>query len=151
MSVRWILAALHLLGLGIGLGAIWARHRGLRGALDLPGIRRVLVADSWWGIAALIWITTGVVRAFSGFEKGTSYYLQNYLFHTKMGLLLLILVLEVGPIVTFAGWRKQVAKRATPDTSKAPRYATTSMVQVGLVVLMVIAATGMARGYGMIR
>ena len=151
MSGRWLLAALHLLGLGIGLGAIWARTRGLRGTLDLPGIRRVLAADSWWGLAALVWIVTGAIRAFTGIEKGTSYYLQNYLFHTKMGLLLLILVLEVGPIVTFIAWRKQVAKNTSPDTSKAARYASTSMVQVVLVVLMVIAATGMARGYGMIR
>ena len=149
MSVRWLLAVLHLLGLGIGLGAIWGRNRALRGSLDLAGIRRVLAADTWWGIAALIWIVTGVIRAFSGFEKGTDYYLRNYLFHTKLGLLLLILVLEVGPIVTFGGWRRQLAKGTTPETSKASRFATTSMLQVVLVVLMVIAATGMARGYGM--
>ena len=146
--MRWILAVSHLLGLGIGLGAVWVRARALRGALDLPGIRRVLAADSWWGIAALIWVVTGVMRAFSGFEKGTTYYLQNYLFHTKLGLFLLILVLEVGPIVTFIAWRRQLAKGGAPDTSKAARFATTSMVQVVLVVLMVITATGMARGYG---
>ena len=31
MSIRWILAALHLFGLAIGLGAVWARGRALQG------------------------------------------------------------------------------------------------------------------------
>ena len=30
MTIRWILAALHLLALGIGLGAVWSRGRLLR-------------------------------------------------------------------------------------------------------------------------
>ena len=149
MLGRWILAAFHLLSLGIGLGAIWVRARVLRGPLDLSALRTVLSAHAWWGLAAHLWIVTGVLRAFAGFERGTTYYLHNHLFHAKMGLLLLIIVLEVGPLITFRGWRKQVAKGLTPDTTKAARFATTSMVQVVLVVLMVIAATGMARGYGM--
>jgi putative membrane protein len=147
--MRWLLAVLHLLGLGIGLGAIWARSRSLRGTLDVQGVRRVLAADTWWGIAALLWISTGLLRAFAGFEKGSAYYLQNHLFLGKLGLLLLILALEIGPILTFIGWRKSLAGGGMPDTAKAPRYATTSSVQVVLVILMVIAATGMARGYGM--
>ena len=148
MSIRWLLAALHLLGLGIGLGAVWARSRALRAPLDDGGIRRVLQADTWWGIAALVWISTGLLRAFAGFEKGTTYYIHNHLFLMKMGLLVGILILEVGPIVTFGAWRRQLRRGSTPDTSKAGRFAGTSVWQVVLVLLMVIAATGMARGYG---
>ena len=148
MSVRWILAALHLFGLGIGLGAIWARSRALRAPLDAAAIRRVLQADTWWGIAALVWISTGLVRAFAGFEKGTTYYIHNHLFLMKMGLLVGILILEVGPIVTFGAWRRQLSRGTAVDTSKAERFAGTSTLQVVLVLLMVIAATGMARGYG---
>lgn len=148
MSGRWVLAVLHLVSLGIGLGAIWVRSRALRGPLDQTAIRAVLSAHIWWGVAGHLWIVTGLLRAFTGLEKGTAFYLQNYLFHAKMGLLVLLVVLEVGPIITFRRWRQQLATGTTPDTSKAPRFAATSMVQVVLVVLMVIAATGMARGYG---
>jgi len=77
MSIRWLLAALHLFGLGVGLGAVWARSRALRGTLNTAGIRRVLGADTWWGIAALVWISTGLLRAFAGFEKGTTYYVHG--------------------------------------------------------------------------
>lgn len=148
MALGWLLAVLHLLGLGIGLGAVYARSRALRGVLDGPGLRRVFLADSWWAVAAGLWIVTGLIRAFAGFEKGTDYYLQNHLFLTKMGLLLLILVLEIGPMVRLIVWRRSMAQGVVPDTTSASRYARVSMIQAVLVLLMVAAATGMARGFG---
>lgn len=36
MTIRWLLAALHLLGLGIGLGAVWTRRQELLGPLPSP-------------------------------------------------------------------------------------------------------------------
>ena len=51
--MRWLVATLRLLALGIGLGAVGARGRGLPGELDQTGLRRVFDADTWWGIAAV--------------------------------------------------------------------------------------------------
>jgi len=65
MMLRWLIASLHLLALPLGLGAVWARHRALRAVLDADGLRRVLFADNLWGLAALLWIGTGLLRAFA--------------------------------------------------------------------------------------
>jgi putative membrane protein len=146
--VRWLFAWLHLLGLGIGLGAVWARARALRGPLDTAGLRRVFYADGWWGVAAAIWIGTGLVRVIGGLEKGMDYYLQNHVFWGKMTLLLAILVLEIPPMLTFIRWRVQVARGESPDTAVAGRYARISYLQAALVLLMVLAASAMARGVG---
>lgn len=100
------------------------------------------------GIAALLWIGTGLVRAFGGFEKGSFYYLHNHVFWAKMVLLVAILVLELGPMIALIRWRGAVARGAVPDTRAASRFARISFVQGILVVLMVLAATAMARGYG---
>lgn len=148
MAIRWLFAALHLLALGIGLGAVWARGHALTGALDSAGLRRVFAADTWWGIAALLWIATGLVRAFAGLEKGTVYYLHNHLFWAKMALLGLILLLEIAPMVALIRWRVLAARGEEVDTRRALRFARISRLQAGLVVLMVLAATAMARGYG---
>ena len=145
---RWSLAALHLLALGIGLGAIWARGRALFGELDAAGLRRVFYADNWWGLAAVLWVITGVVRAFGGFEKGTFYYLHNHLFWTKMLLLVAILVLEVRPMMRLIQWRRVVARGERPDLQGARSLARASFIEAGLVIGMVLAATAMARGYG---
>ncbi len=146
MPLRWLFASLHLVGLGIGLGAVWARARALREPLDATGLRRVFYADGWWGVAAAVWIGTGLVRVFGGLEKEMSYYLQNHVFWGKMTLLLAILVLEIGPAVTLVRWRVQLARGEAPDTRLAPRFAHISIVQAVLVLLMVLAATAMARG-----
>ena len=148
MIVRWLLAATHLLALGIGLGAVLDRWWSLRGPLDATGLRRVLRADTLWGVAAFLWISTGLLRAFAGFEKGTAYYLGSHVFLTKMGMLLLILILEILPIATFARWRGELARGAAVDTTRAHVLARISLIQAALVVLMVFAATAMARGLG---
>ncbi|MBI4502239.1 MAG: DUF2214 family protein [Gemmatimonadetes bacterium] len=148
MLIRWLLAALHLIALGIGFAAIWGRARALRLPLDRQGLSRVFTADTTWGIAAVLWIGTGAVRAFGGWEKGTSYYLHDRWFMGKMTLLLIILALEVWPMITFIRWRMHSAKGATIDTSPARKLALVSTVQAALVLLMVLAATAMARGLG---
>jgi putative membrane protein len=146
--LRWLLAAVHLLALGIGLGAIWARALALRGPLDEAGVRRVLYADTWWGIAAILWIGTGLVRAFGGFEKGALYYTHNHYFWVKMGMLGSILLLEIMPMITFIKWRTRLARHETIDARNAASFATTSFIQAALIVFMVLAATAMARGDG---
>ena len=147
--LQWLLASLHLLALGIGLAAVWTRGRALRGQLDSNGLQRVFLADTLWGVAAVLWIATGLVRAFGGIEKGTAYYIQNDAFLIKMILLGLILILEVWPMVTLIQWRVRVRRNQLPNTNVAATMASISWVQTGLVILMVFAATAMARGYGM--
>ena len=119
MFLRWIFAALHLLGLGIGLGAVWARATCVRGPLDSRRSARVFSADAWWAVAAAVWIGTGLVRVLAGLEKGMDYYLQNHVFWGKMALLLAILILEISPIVILARWRAQVRRGEMPDTRPA--------------------------------
>lgn len=148
MYVRWLFAALHLLALGMGLAAVWSRAHALSGNLDNDGLQRVFLADTFWGVAAGLWITTGLIRAFAGLEKGSAYYLGNSMFLVKMGLLGLILILEVWPMVTLIRWRIKLRQGQLPDTNAAPAIARISQLEVVLVVLMVFAATAMARGIG---
>ena len=148
MALRWLLAAVHLLALGIGLGAVLARARALRDPLDASGLRRVFAADTWWAVAAALWISSGLWRWLAGVEKPTSYYTDNHVFWLKLALLVLILALEILPIVTLTRWRRQAGSAGSIYTGAAPRLARISSVQAAIVVLMVLAATAMARGYG---
>ena len=90
MILTIIFASAHYLALGIGLGSIFMRGRYLRSLRlrqDLnTDLRRLFAADNFWGLAALLWIGTGLMRAFGGLEKGTSYYLHNPMFWVKMAL-----------------------------------------------------------------
>ncbi|MEJ1227933.1 DUF2214 family protein [Pseudomonas sp. CCNWLW56] len=147
MWAHWSLAAIHLLAFALGLWAVLTRGTALRrlaGGVD--AVRNVLVADSVWGVSALVLLVTGGMRAFGGFEKGSDYYLHQPLFHLKMTLLLLILLLELVPMITLIKWRMALGKGLAIDASRAGRLARISHVEALLMMLMVVAATGMARG-----
>lgn len=146
--LRWLLAAFHLLAFGIGLGAIWVRARALQGVPEEGCVRRVLRADSWWGVAALLWLATGLPRLLMGTEKPTAYYLANHLFWLKMALFLLVFLLELGPMLGFIRWRNALRQGKAPDTTLAPRWALISRVEIGLVLVLLFVATAMARGFG---
>jgi putative membrane protein len=150
--LRLTLAILHLLALAIGLRAVIARGSALHAPLSVESLRRAFRADSEWGIAAMIWISTGLWRYLGGTEKLTSYYNHNSFFRAKMFTLVVILALEIWPMVTLIRWRVALARHTAPDAfarqSVARRIASISFVQAALVVLMVCAAAAMARGYG---
>ena len=149
MSLRVVLAWIHILALGIGLGAAWARAGAARRLSRNPSnfdLRsRVLGPDNWWGIAALLWLVTGLWRLLGSTEKSTSYYLANHIFYAKMGMFLVVLLAELWPMITLIRWRRG---KAVPSTETAKRIAAISYVEAVLVAAIALAAVSMARGFG---
>ena len=143
-----VVSALHVLALALGLPAVYFRGRALKGRLDADCLRQLFVADNVWGVAAGLWLATGLARAFAGLEKGSAFYLGSHLFWTKMALFIAVVALEVWPMTTFIRWRARLARGETPDTSRAAGLYTVNHVQMALVVVMVVVAAFMARGFG---
>ena len=150
MTLRWLLAAMHLLPLGVGLGSVWARARLLGGAtLDGVTLRRALAADAWWAVAALLWFGQRPLAPVRGHREGHGVLSGEPRLLDQDGPAgRAILALEVRPIVTLTAWRRILARGETPDLRAAGGIARTSYVQAALVILMVLAATAMARGLG---
>jgi putative membrane protein len=144
-----VVSALHVLALALGLPSVYLRGRALKGRLDREGMRQLFAADTVWGIAAALWVVTGLLRAFAGLEKGSQFYLASPLFWIKMALFVVVLLLETSPVATFMRWRMQLRRGQTPDTSRARALYIVNHVEMALVVLMVFVASFMARGFGL--
>ena len=147
MVLAAIVSALHLLALAIGLPAVYLRGRALKGPLDAPGFKRLFAADNVWGLAALLWILTGLLRAFAGLEKGTQFYLHSRLFWLKLDLFALLFLLEILPMMTLIRWRRQRRRAGVPDTSSARRLYVLTHIEMALIVAIVFVAALMARGF----
>jgi putative membrane protein len=140
-----LLSAIHLLTLAIGLGAVYMRGRALRQTLDPAGWRRVLAADSLWGLAAVLWIASGVARVFFG-GKEPGFYWRNGLFWSKLGLFGIVFVLELRPMITFISIRSALRKGSPLPAFPLQHYQRINTAEIALVVAIVFVATFMARG-----
>lgn len=151
MLSRASLSALHVLALAIGFAAVFTRGRRLRDLRRSPEDPAILTqlfqADSFWGLAALLWIATGFFRAFGRLEKTPDFYLRNGFFWVKMALFALILALELRPMATFIGWRSSRARGVSRvgETNLGALIAIND-AETGLVLLIPFVAALMARG-----
>ncbi|HWH88552.1 MAG TPA: DUF2214 family protein [Pseudomonas sp.] len=147
MLSQWILAAIHLFAFVLAFWAVLTRGRAFSQlTANMAQVKRVLLADNLWGLSALTLLVTGGMRALGGYEKGADYYLHQPLFHLKMTLFLLILLIELAPMITLIKWRVASSRGVVIDTGRAKLYARISHVEALLLTLMMVAATGMARG-----
>ena len=145
MITSALLSAIHLLTLALGLGAVYARGRALAGRLDDAGWRRLLAADNAWGIAAGLWIASGLARVFFG-GKETSFYSRNGFFWIKMALFALVFGLELAPMTTFIRVRA-ARRRGTPlPQFSIDTYRRINTAETALVLAIVFVAAFMARG-----
>jgi putative membrane protein len=69
MTLRWLVATIHLLALVIGAGAICVRAWSLRTAADPGRLPTVFLADTFWGIAAMLWIGTACGACSAGWRR----------------------------------------------------------------------------------
>lgn len=150
MTTRLLLAWLHLIALAVGTGGVWSRARALRDSLRDPAdpraLRRAYTSDAWWGVAAALWLITGLWRLFGSTEKNTSYYFSNHAFLLKMALFIGVLALEAWPMITLTKWR---LGKVLPNPRDAGRIEVISYVECAMVLAIVLAAVTMARGYAM--
>ncbi len=151
MILRASLSALHVLALAIGFGAVFARGRRLRDLRRAPedgnALRRLFQADSLWGLAALLWIATGLLRVFGRLEKQPEFYLRNGFFWVKMALFGLVFALEIRPMVTFIRWRAARSRGGSPAAgANLDGLIGINDAETALVLLIPFAAALMARG-----
>lgn len=150
--LRITLASVHLLALALGMMATVLRGTALREG-TLAGLHRALRLDAIWGIAAALWIVTGLWRLLGELEKPLTYYLSNHWFMAKMGCFVLIFVLEIAPMRTLARARSALGRGedAGPIVDPAAkRIALIGHIQATIALVMIFMAVAMARGYGVI-
>lgn len=144
-----LFSTFHLFALAIGLPSVIMRGKALKDLqTDPSALQRVFFADNLWGIAAILWIATGLFRAFGPFEKGSGFYLHSGTFLIKMGIFAVLFSLELWPMITFIRWRIAQAKGRPINTSRAGLFFKFNTAEIVLTIAMPFFASMMARGIG---
>lgn len=112
-------------------------------------IRRLGFADIGYGASAAAVLFTGLGRLFFG-AKPLGFYVQNPVFHTKVGLFLLLGLISILPTVRILAWRKAVAADAAfqPGAAAQRVVRRAVMIQLHGIALIPLLAALMARAIG---
>jgi putative membrane protein len=106
--------------------------------------RRLARIDALYGLSALVALGTGLLKVFDG-DKPAAYYGANPLFHVKVTLFVVVLLLSVYPTVQFIRRRRAAADAEVVYPSS---IGVLLRIQLALLLAMPLLAVLMARGYG---
>jgi putative membrane protein len=145
-----IMAFLHHFAAFTLTAAIIYEHTAFRKDLSLSEARRIQRMDIVYGVSAGFILIVGLLRVFY-FEKGTSFYAQNWFFWTKMFGFALAALLSIYPTVRFVSWNKFFAKNQAPEISDqdVSRIKLILRLEMAAIAFILFSAAMMARGVGM--
>jgi len=141
------LAYLHFLSIISLVALILAEAVLLRPTLIAQSGRWLSRLDSGVGIAAVAVLASGLSRAVWG-AKGWAYYAHNPVFHTKIGLFVLIALISIVPTALFIRWTRSFRRDPAymvpaAELKRARRYV---LIELHLLVLLPLMGVMMARG-----
>lgn len=146
-----IAAYLHYISIFALFALLSIEHVMFSKELDIARARSLIITDLAYGACAGLVLATGLVRVI-WFGKGWQYYLQNSVFHSKIGLFILVGLLSVYPTYVYLSWRNALIEGQMPVITQRQKKMVTLTIRIELLLLLAIPllATLMARGFGVI-
>ena len=120
--------------------------------LSLLQARRLLRTDIIFGASATAVLIVGLLRV-AYFEKGPAYYWHDAFFLVKFGAFIVAALISIYPTVTFLSWRKSLQSGTVPQIAAARtrRVRLCLMLELTAIVVILLCAAFMARGFGYLR
>lgn len=149
MDLDFLLAAAHHILVFALVAALTAELVLMRGPLEAPTIRRLVVFDIVLAASATLLLIVGVLRVLYG-VKGWEYYAVNHAFWSKITLFVVIALLSIKPTLNFLRWRKAAASQpgyVAPE-GEAASVRRFLHLEAMLLFVMPVLAAAMARGLG---
>src|SRR5215469_109838 len=120
--------------------------------LSLLQARRLLRTDTIFGAAAGAVLVIGLLRVWF-FEKGPSYYWHDTFFVAKFSAFVIAGLISIYPTRTFFSWNRSLRAGTVPEISveRTQRVRLCMMLELAAIVLILLCAPLMARGFGYLR
>lgn len=141
---------LHYLGIMALMGSLITEHVVLKPNITNEQIKTLAVVDLIYGISAGLVLITGLLRWFVVDPKGVAYFNTNPLFHIKLTLFVIVVILSIFPTMKFLKWRKSVVNGKDPEitTGEVKKQLMFLRIELLLVAIIPLLAVMVARGVG---
>ena len=120
--------------------------------LSLTQAQRLLRTDNIYGASAGVVLVVGMLRV-AFFEKGPGYYWHDIFFLIKFGAFVVAALISIYPTVTFLSWNRGLKAGTAPEISveRTQHVRLCLMLQLTAIVVILLCAALMARGFGYLR
>jgi putative membrane protein len=120
--------------------------------LSLVQARRLMRTDTIYGVAAGTVLVVGLLRV-EYFEKGPAYYWHDVFFLMKFAAFLVAALISVYPTLVFLSWSRTLKAGTAPEISaeRTRRVRMCLMLELALILVILLGAALMARGFGYLR
>lgn len=123
----------------------------IRPGITVSSLPLAATLDRAYGASAVLLLGVGFSRVAWG-TKGSSYYLSNPLFWTKIGLFMAVAIFSIPPTVQLIRWSKQahVQTGFLPSNEQVRRIQWWLRAEWIVVMFIPFLAAAMARGIGLV-
>ena len=148
MTLEAVLAALHLVAIltfvvFLSSQAALCRMEWMNAAV----VERLARLNVIYGVAGALMIASGVARVLWGI-KGASWYLSQPLFHIKITIILVMILLSFWPSLVFRRWRHALRSTgALPAAQEVAKVRRLVMIQSHVLPVVAVIAVFWARGW----
>jgi putative membrane protein len=145
MITEILVRYVHFIALFVWIGALTSEHLLLKPQMSRAEIARLARIDAVYGLSAVLVVAAGLTLWF-GVGKPADFYSSNWIFHTKVGLAIIVGLLSIYPTVFFIKNRKGQEDEIIDIPSNVKLLI---RVQLTLMLIIPLLATLMAKGIGM--
>ncbi len=141
----------HVAAFGL-VGALTAEVVLFKPPLTVTAARRIQRADLVFGATAGALLVIGLLRVFF-FEKGPHYYFSDLYFLIKLSLFITAGLISIYPTMVFLAWSKPLKLGEVPAVQPAQvrRVRMCLMLELTAILVILLCAALMARGFGVLR
>jgi putative membrane protein len=152
MYASALMAFLHHLAAFTVTGALAVEIALFRPPLGMREARRLILTDAIFGIAASVLLVVGLLRVMY-FEKGAGYYWHDLFFLIKFAAFVLAALISIYPTTTFLTLRPALRAGAAPQLTavRVRRVRLCLMLELTAILVILLCAPLMARGFGLMR
>jgi putative membrane protein len=144
-----LLSSFHFLLIFMLVAVLAAQYVLIRPGMTASSLRLAANLDRMYGLSAVLLLGVGFGRVYWG-AKGSSFYLSNPLFWTKIGLFTTVALLSIPPTVQLIQWSNQAHSQPEylPSEKQVSRLQWWLRAEVFVLLLIPFVAAAMARGMG---
>jgi putative membrane protein len=129
------------------MGALITEHVLLKPGISKEQVKSLALVDLIYLISAGIVLITGLLRWFLVDVKGAEFFTKNPLFHIKVTLFVVIVIISIFPTIKFLKWRKEAKQNdsiaiADKDIKKQLMLIRIELLLVAIIPLLAVMVAG---------